>query len=133
MAKPEARKVKFCNVSVPSILFAVVTADLPKHEADIVLAFIELASEGVKVSFSYQEDKHSYTVGVTLPKPTGDYDLQTASFWDKELYDALCAAYIATFLYKADKYGWEIAQEAMKNAEKSIAAQVRSLDMGLLK
>lgn len=129
MAKDAQRKVRFCNVSVPSILFAVLSEDLPKQEADVVLAFIELATEGIKVSFSYQEERRSYTVAITLPRVYDGFDLETASFWDNNLYDALCAAYIATFLYKAQKIGFDASQEAMKTAEKRIAADVKASGM----
>lgn len=126
MAKPEARKVRFCNITVPSLLYAWFADEAPKMETDILLAFIELCSEGVKISFGYKEEQRAYSVAVTLPIASEGYDLQTASFWDRELFDALLGAYIAVFVFKANQRGFDVAGEAMKDREKKLIAEMKA-------
>lgn len=123
MAKQEFQGARFCKVEVPHLVWQNCLPDLTQDETALVLAFIELCSEGVKISFSYREQQHAYCVAVTLPKTATDDQPTCATFWGDELWRALAEAYVVCDIYQADKYGYSVAQEAMKKAEKSIASE----------
>lgn len=126
MARKEKQRTEtvFHNVKVPETVWQECLGEVSDRAELLCLAFCELSGEGVKISFSFKEAQNSYSVAVTLPDKENDYLVHSASFWSVDLWEALSFAYIATFVFKADKYGWEIAKEAMEKRQKAILKEL---------
>lgn len=126
MAKQDAPrgKVTFHNIKVSDIIIMDCRDDVPQAELDVVLDFLELSDDGVKVSFGAKASKGGYSVAVTLPVVGTEKDGFCASFWSGERYEAWEKAYIATFVFDGRRKGWEHAEEQMKKHEAAIVAEI---------
>lgn len=123
MAK-QASKVSFHNIKVSDVVILDCRDDISTVTLDLVLEFMELSEDGVKVSFGAKPSKGGYSVAVTLPIVGTEGDGQCASFWSGESHEAWEKAYIATFVFNAKLAGWEAAEERIKKHEADIVAEL---------
>lgn len=122
MAKSE-KSVRFVGCEVSSAIIALCKHEEPVTTENMLLSFIEVVDEGLKVSFSWKEQQSAYNVSITMPVTGSEDEYEVASFWDSELYYALFQAYIVVFLFNGKAKGFSGAKAGMKKREKQMVEE----------
>lgn len=118
---------EFFNVKIPETVYDEYAQECPDQLTDMLLFFIEASEGGIKFSFNYSLARRAYIVAITLPGLGADGKNVCATFWSDDLWQAFANAYIVCYHFKADKFGFKTAQDAMDLRARAIKEEIRKL------
>lgn len=116
---------EFFNVKMPDLVYDEYAQECPDQSTDMLLYFIESSEGGLKFSFNYSAQRRAYIVAITLSGRGNDGKNVCATFWSDDLWQALANAYIVCYHFKADKFGFQVAQDAMELRDRAVKEDLR--------